>query len=258
MGFQDHTEMGGTRGAFLTTHWTLIEGVKASPDQNRALVDLLLKTYWKPVYCYLRRRGRDNEEAKDLTQDFFHEVVLNRNLVGRADKDKGRFRSFLLFYALNQYLINKDRDKRAQKRIPREKLASLDITELPNLPQSFTQASAEDSYNYAWLSALLERVISEVRVACHEQGMETHWTLFKEHVLGPILGGEEPVPLTELCDRYDIEDTKKALNMMVTVKRRFHSVMMEHVRSSVASEEQISEELEYLLKFLPKSAQRPE
>jgi RNA polymerase sigma-70 factor (ECF subfamily) len=235
----------------------LIEDVKASPDKNIALVGLLLETYWKPVYCYLRRKGRDNEQAKDLTQDFFHEVVLNRNLVGRADKDKGRFRSFLL-YALNQYLINKDRDKRAQKRIPREKLASLDMMELPNLPESFSQASAEDSYNYAWLSALLERVISEVRIACSEHGMEIHWLLFKDHVLDPILGADEPTSLTELCDKYGIEDTKKASNMMMTVKRRFHKVLMEHVRKSVASEEQITEELEYLIKFLPKGAQRLE
>ena len=158
MGFHDHTEMGGTRGAFLTTHWTLIEDVKASPEKDRALIGLLLKTYWKPVYCYLRRKGRDNEQAKDLTQDFFHEVVLNRHLVGRADKDKGRFRSFLL-YALNQYLINRDRDERAQKRIPREKLASLDAAELPELPQSFEHATAEDSYHYAWISALLELLL---------------------------------------------------------------------------------------------------
>jgi len=132
------------------------------------------------------------------------------------------------------------------------------MTELPNLPESFSQASAEDSYNYAWLSALLERVISEVKAACSEQGMETHWSLFEKHVLGPILGSDEPVPLRKLCDKYGIEDTKKASNMMVTVKRRFHSVIMEHVRSSVSSEEQISEELEYLLKFLPKGAQRLE
>ncbi|MHC4205992.1 MAG: RNA polymerase sigma factor [Planctomycetota bacterium] len=254
MGFHDQTEMGGTRGAFLTTHWTLIEDFKVKPDKNIALVGLLLETYWKPIYCYLRRKGRDNEQAKDLTQDFFHEVVLNRNLIGRADKDKGRFRSFLL-YALNQYLINKDRDKRAQKRIPREKLVSLDMTEFPNLPQSFSQASAEDSYNYAWLSALLERVISELRISCSEHGMETHWLLFKEHVLDPILGADEPASLKELCDKYSIENTKKASNMMMTVKRRFHKVLLEHVRKSVASEEQISEELEYLLKFLPKGAQ---
>lgn len=257
MGFQDHTEMGGTRGVFLTTHWTLIEDVKASDDKDRALIDLLLKTYWKPVYCYLRRKGRDNEQAKDLTQDFFHEVVLNRQLVGRADKDKGRFRSFLL-YALNQYLINRDRDERAQKRIPKEKLVSLDMAELPDLPESFAQATPKDSYHYAWLSALLERVISEVKAACQEQGMETHWLLFKEHVLDPILGSGEPAPLTELCQKYGIEDTKKASNMVVTVKRRFRTVLIEHVRSSVVSKEQTNEELEYLLKFLPNSAQRLE
>ena len=255
MGFQGYTEMGGTQEAFLTTHWPLIEDVKANPDKDKALIGLLFKTYWKPVYCYLRRKGRDNEQAKDITQDFFHEVVLNRQLVGRADKDKGRFRSYLL-NALNQYLMNRDRDERAQKRIPREKLVSMDMAELPDLPESFMDATAEDSYHYAWLSALLERVISEVRTACQDQGMETHWGLFKEHVLGPILGSGNPAPLAELCQKYGIEDTKKASNMMVTVKRRFRIVLIEHIRNSVASEEQTGEELEYLWRFLPKSAQR--
>ena len=257
MKFHDQTEMGGTRGAFLTTHWSLVENIKAGADENGALIGLLLQTYWKPVYCYLRRKGRDNEQAKDLTQDFFHEVVLNRHLVGRADKDKGRFRSFLL-YALNQYLINRDRDDRAQKRIPREKLASLDVAQLPDLPQSLTTATAEDSFHYAWLSTLLERVVGQVESACRKQGMETHWAIFSERVLEPILHGREPTSLTQLCNSYGIEDTKKASNMIVTVKRRFRSVLMEHVRSTVVSEEQAHEEWEYLLQFLPENAQRPE
>jgi len=257
MKFRDQTEMGGNRGAFLTTHWSLIEDVKASPDKNGALIGLLLQTYWKPVYCYLRRKGRDNEQAKDLTQDFFHEVVLNRHLVGRADKDKGRFRSFML-YALNQYLINHDRDDRAQKRIPKKKLAPLDTAELPDLPQSLRTATAEDSFHYAWLSTLLEQVTAEVKTACQEQGMETHWAIFKEHVLEPILGVGDPVSLSQLCEIYGIEDTKKASNMIVTVKRRFRSVLMEHVRSTVVSDEQVHEELQYLLQFLPENAQRPE
>lgn len=257
MKFRDQTDMGGTQGAFLTTHWSLIEDVKAGSDKNRALIGLLLKTYWKPVYCYLRHKGYNNEQAKDLTQDFFHEVVLNRHLVGRADKDKGRFRSFLL-YALNQYLINRDRDQRAKKRIPKEKLASLDITELPDLPQSFALATAEDSYHYAWLSALLERVTAEVRTSCQEQGMETYWALFHERILRPILNNSAPASLTQLCENHGIVDTKKASNMIVTVKRRFRSVLMALVRNTVVSEEQTHEELQYLLKFLPKDAQRLE
>ena len=90
--------MGGETETFLTTHWSLIEDVQSRGDKDRALIGLLLGKYWKPVYCYLRRKGYDNEQAKDLTQDFFHEVVLSRDLVRRADQSKGRFRSFLLTY----------------------------------------------------------------------------------------------------------------------------------------------------------------
>jgi RNA polymerase sigma-70 factor (ECF subfamily) len=210
--------------------------------------------YWKPVYCYLRRKGYDNERAKDLTQDFFHEVVLNRDLVGRADAGKGRFRSFLL-HALNQYLINQNREARAQKRIPREKLIPLDAIDLPDLPQAITESSAEDTYHYAWLSSLLERVITQVRTGCCEEGMENHWTLFHEHVLKPILGGGPASSLASLCQEHGIDDPKKASNMIVTVKRRFRSALLEYVRGTVLSKDQADEELNDLLQFLPGGAQ---
>ena len=96
MGYEDPTEMGGTGRAFLTTHWTLIEKIKSGEDKDRALIGLMLERYWKPVYCYLRRKGYDNETAKDLTQGFLHEIVLNRGLVHKADQSRGRFRSLLL------------------------------------------------------------------------------------------------------------------------------------------------------------------
>ena len=114
MAYRDRTDMEGVREAFLTTHWSLIECVKEHVDQDRALIGLLLDRYWKPVYCYLRRKDYDNEQAKDLTQGFFHEVVLNRALIERADQAKGRFRSFLL-HALNQYLIDEQRKETAAK-----------------------------------------------------------------------------------------------------------------------------------------------
>lgn len=106
MAYNDRTDIGGTGGEFLTTHWSLIEAVgTTADDRNKALIGLLLNRYWKPVYSYLRRLGYDNEQAKDLTQSFFHEVVLGRELIRKADRSKGRFRSFLLT-ALKRYLIN--------------------------------------------------------------------------------------------------------------------------------------------------------
>ena len=57
MGRRDQTDMGGEREVFLTTHWSLIDGIKKHQDKDRVLIGLLLERYWKPVYCYLRRKG---------------------------------------------------------------------------------------------------------------------------------------------------------------------------------------------------------
>ncbi|MBL7187000.1 MAG: hypothetical protein ISS70_11830 [Phycisphaerae bacterium] len=255
MGYNDHTDMGGSREAFLTTQWSLIENIKAGQDRDKILIDFLLRQYWKPVYCYLRQKGFNNEDAKDLTQDFFHEVVLNRDMVGRADQTKGRFRSFLL-YALNEYLTKQNIRERALKRIPKGRLVSLDVAEAaPTLPQSVERASAEECYHYAWLSALLERVLAEVRAECRRQEMEIHWVLFYKRVVGPIMGAQSSVSLTDLCQKHGVKDAKKASNMIVTVKRRFRTALMQHVRRTILSGDQASEEMEELLQYLPKSAQ---
>ena len=254
MAGRHQTDMGGTQESFLTTQWSLIEHIQAGEDRDSVLIGSLLRMYWKPVYCYLRRKGCDNEQAKDLTQDFFHEVVLNRDLVGRADVSKGRFRTFLL-HALNQYLINKNRDAHATKRIPREKLISLDAMRLPDLPQNVVESDAEDTYHYAWLSSLLERVIAQVQADCCREGMEIHWALFDTHVLKPILGGGSPPPLATACQEHGIDDAKKASNMIVTVKRRFRGALLEHIRGTVLSGDLADEELTDLLQFLPRGAQ---
>ena len=254
MRYNDKTDMGGSREAFLTTQWSLIENIKADQDRDKILIDFLLRQYWKPVYCYLRRKGFNNEDAKDLTQDFFHEVVLNKDMVGRADQTKGRFRSFLLF-ALNEYLTKQSIRERARKRIPKKKLVYLEIAEEPTMPQSVEKASAEESFHYAWLSALLERVLAEVRADCHQEGMETHWELFYHRIVGPIMGGQSPASLSDLSQEHGVGDMKKASNMIITIKRRFRTALMQHVRRTLLSGDQASEEMEELLQYLPKSAQ---
>jgi DNA-directed RNA polymerase specialized sigma24 family protein len=250
---RDQTSMGGTRETFLTTHWSLIEDVKKRPDQDRALIGLLLERYWKPVYCYLRQKGYDNEQAKDLTQGFFQEIVLNRNLVQRADQAKGRFRSFLL-HALNQYLIDEKRKQAAQKRIPKDKLVPLDLVEPLVLPQTVTELGPEDCFNYAWKSALLDQTLSQVEAKCRQEGTETHWYIFRDRIVQPTLQNLEPPSLRQICAKYGIEDKDQASNVIITVKRRFRTVLKKCVRNTVISEEQIDEELEEILKFfLPKA-----
>ena len=146
--------MGGPREAFLTTHWTLIQDIKSDKDKDRALMGLMLERYWKPIYCYLRRKGYDNESAKDLTQGFLHKVVLDRDLVHKADKIRGRFRTLLLT-ALNRYLVNVKESETTRTRIPQDKLVSLDMVDPPEFSNMMTESNPEDFYHYVWLSVLL-------------------------------------------------------------------------------------------------------
>lgn len=253
MAYSEPTGMGGVRQAFLTTQWSLIEDIQDGKDQDKALIGFLLKQYWKPVYCYLRHKGYGNEQAKDLTQGFFHEVVLNRDLVGRADQSRGRFRAFLL-HALKQYANKQNLKEQSQKRL-QQKAASFEIDQEPVLPDSVAQTTAEESYHYAWLSSLLEHVLEEVKDDCKQQGLEIHWALFNKRIVWPIFDDRSPPSLPELCELYDIEDEKKASNMIITIKRRFKAVLMQYVRNTVLSQSQAPDELEELLQFFPKSAQ---
>lgn len=229
---KDETRMGGQRGAFLTTHWSLI--------------GLLLERYWKPIYCYLRRKGYKNEEAKDLTQAFFHEIVLNRHLTERADPAKGRFRSFLL-HALDQFLIDQKRKESVQSHIPKDRLVSLDIADLPELPEMIAERTPEECFTYTWKSELLDRTLRQVKAHFEQQGLQTHWYLFRDKVLQPTLGDEEPASVKDISIRYGIENESTAFNMLLTVKRCFKVTLRRNLRSTVLCNEDVDAEWRDLL-----------
>jgi RNA polymerase sigma-70 factor (ECF subfamily) len=255
MDYDDRTEMGGTGEAFLTTHWSLIEHVQQDEDRDRALIGLLLQRYWRPVYCYLRRRGFDNERAKDLTQAFFHEVVLNRDLIGRVDASKGRFRTLLL-HALKQYLVDEQRKETARKRIPADKLVPLDVVEPEALPQSMLELGPEQSFDYAWKAELLEQVLSEVENHYVRRQKEAHWYVFRDRLLEPTLDDSQAPSLAELCERYGIADEVQASNMLTTVKRCLQSMLRERLRQTVLSGEAAEEELKEIFRLLEPERRR--
>ena len=248
---RDWTNMGGFKESFFTTHWSLVDKVKQQGDRDMALIGLLLERYWKPVYCYLRRKGYDNEPAKDLTQGFFHEVVLNRHLIERADPAKGSFRSLLL-HALRQYMIDEQRRESTLKRIPKNKLVSMDIDDPPELPDKSSELDPEESFNYAWKVDLLERALAEVKENYVAQGLTTHWRVFKNRLLQPVLNDHPAPSLQEICRRHGIADEARASHMLDTVKRHFHKVLRKHVRLTVGTSQGVEEELEEFLKFFQK------
>ena len=250
----ENTSIGGDRGRFQTTQWTAIEAAGLDSRHNRVVLEDLLRRYWKPVYCYLRRKGYDNEQAKDLTQGFFHEIVLGRELIRRADRSKGRFRTLLLT-ALDRYLTSVHRKQTAQKRIPKDRLVHLEHGDSAQLPAAVDGLTSEDSFNYVWVSQLLDRMLTEVHAECCRGEMTVHWEVFAARVLQPIMEGTEAPALAQICNKYGIADTLKASNMIFAVKRRFQAALRRHLRESVASEAEVSEEMQELSKFLSKKRQ---
>jgi len=160
-----------------------------------------------------------------------------------------------LLHALNQYLINVQTAEFAKKRIPADKLVPLDMIDPAEAPQAISNLSPDDAYNYAWLSALLDEILSEVETKCYQDGMEIHWNIFRDRVVQSILENVDPPSLVDICEKYGIEDEKKASNMNITVKRRFQVALKQYVRNTVTSETEVTEELEEIMQFLPESAQ---
>jgi len=238
--------------AFRTTPWTDILDVRSHDESRRnvALGDLLGR-YWKPVYCYLRCKGYERETAKDLTQGFLHEIVLTRGLIQRADRAKGRFRTFLL-KALREYVVSVHRAETAKQRMPEGGLIRLEgIGEL-TVPELIHCTSPREAFDYAWASALLDQVLTEVAGECRETGIGIHWDVFQARVVRPIMDNAKPSPLAGLCAKYCISSEAKASNMVVTVKRRFHAILRRHVRQLVQSDEEVHEEIRDLMRIFSK------
>ena len=250
----DKTSMGGAESAFQTTDWSEIRNAKTLDEARRKeVVGSLLRKYWKPVYCYLRFKGYANEPAKDLTQGFFYEIVLGRELIQQADQAKGRFRTFLLT-ALGRYVKDVHRIATAKKRIPTDPVVQLETIELPNLIAGQTKAKPEQVFYYAWAADLLDEVLSRIRNEYCSTGRATHWQVFQAKMLDPIFQNTKAPSLAEICAKYGVDSEDKASNLIVTVKRRFRTVLKRCLRQFVQSDSEVEEEFNELIKILSKSS----
>ena len=247
-----HNYGGGAKSSFRTTRWSDVHKVKThDKERRRAGINNLIKKYWKPVYCYLKRKGYPNEAAKDLTQGFFHEIVLGRDLIQQADEAKGKFRTFLLT-ALDRYVTSIYRKETAKKRLPENGLAQLKDDTLLNLSSAQSEKTPEQVFHYTWATDLLDEVLAKVRKECCSTGKTIHWEVFRVKVLAPILDNAEVPSLAELRKKYSIESERKASNMAITVKRRFAKVLRHHLRQFVQSDSEVEDEFRELVEILSK------
>ena len=248
----EDTRMGGDQSKFQTTRWTDIRRLRNLEGiRQRAALNQLVGRYWKPVYCYLRRKGHDNETAKDLTQGFFYEIVLGKRLPQQAREEKGRFRTFLLT-ALDRYVSNMYRYASTQRRRPHGGFISLDAFEEEPLVGPVETMQPEDAFSYVWASLLVQQAVEKTREQCLEDGLSVHWNLFEARILKPIFTDEDVASLKELCVQCGVAEPVRAENMIVTVRRRFKKNVKQIVREHVESDAEAEEELRDLLSLLQK------
>ena len=160
-------------------------GDENSPRTNEAM-EILCRAYWYPLYAYVRRKGYGSDEAQDLTQEFFARL-LARNYLSVADRNKGRFRSFLLG-SLEHFLAREWTKAHAQKRGGGQAVLSLDETDAENryLLEPSHELTAEKIYARRWATTLLNQAMSRLREEC----LATHKGDLFEKVEG-FLSGEK-------------------------------------------------------------------
>jgi len=234
---------------FTHTHWSEIEAVHTTTPQRRdAVLENLCRRYWKPVYCYLRARGFQEAEALDIAQDFFLEVVLGRHLFRKADRERGRFRAYLL-HCLKNFVRARHRAARARNRSPTRPLVSINGWIKPEdsgYQPSAIGMSPEDIFHRKWAAAMLEQVIDRLRSSCRKSGLEAHFTIFRDRFIRPALERAEPASLESLAERFGLT-AKQVSNRGETIRRRFRKLLLEEVRLTVTDEATAGEELRLLM-----------
>lgn len=211
---------------FHTTRWSLVLAARGKSGDAAQSLEALCGQYWPPLYAYVRQRGHPEHDAQDLTQSFFARL-LEKNWLSAVDRERGRFRTFLLM-ALQRFLANEwDREK-AQKRGGFVKTISMDAAEQMSLPDPRSM-TAESLYERKWAMTLLESVMHRLR---------------QEHEAGGGLAEYEQLKTCLTAERggIDYESLAAALNIQPAsarskvhrLRKRFREVFREEVdRKSV-------------------------
>lgn len=171
--------------SFATTHWTLVVAARDrdSPGARDALA-ALCQAYWYPLYAFIRRQGHDVDAAQDLTQAFFARL-LEKDFLAVVDRDKGKFRTFLLA-ACKHFLANERDRERAQKRGGDRQTLSLDLRDAESRYglEPAHSLTAEKLFARRWALALLDQILTQLRDEFSGKGKEGLFDRLRVYLTG--------------------------------------------------------------------------
>jgi len=239
-------------GQFIATRWTLVLRARGDSDAARKALGELCEAYWSPVFRFLRSEGRDEEIARELTQDFFARILAGTGL-GGADPRRGRFRSYLLG-ALKHYLGDaRDHALRQKRGAGREHIpidspapdrtsATLEIPDPAGPP-------ADTVFDREWALTLMDRTLKSLQTEFAAQDKQRQFDLLKDW-----LSGTDPTRSQANAAR-ELGLSEGAIKVAVhRLRKRFRELIRAELAQTVDTEEDIDTELRYLVEVLAKDA----
>jgi RNA polymerase sigma-70 factor (ECF subfamily) len=238
---------GGNRprgSAFQGTRWSVV--IRARDGDSRAAeaaLSELCRTYWYPLYAFVRRCGHAHHEAEDLTQGFFLHLI-GKNGLAHVDPAKGKFRSFLL--ASVKHFLSNERDRaQALKRGGGEAPAPIDTAggEDRYRREPADDRTPEDAYERMWAMTLLNETLADLQREYRDKGKADVW-----ETLQPFLGGGAGPGDSYAGAARALRTTEGNVKVLVhRFRRRFGELLRDRVAHTVPSEPDVDEEIRHLM-----------
>ena len=231
---------------FATTHWSVVLAAGDSASLNsREALERLCRAYWFPLYAFVRRTGRSAEDAEDLVQGFFA-YVLEKHLVGKARREAGRFRSFLLATFKN-YLSQESKREHAQKRGGHRIILSWDGQSAEQWfgAETTTELSPDVLYERHWAAAVVHEALELLK---QEYQAEGKGRLFD--AIYPHLQGERGQPsYAELGERLGLSESA-VKSSVFRLRRRSQELLRAVVAHTVVDPWEVDDELHHMMTIL--------
>jgi RNA polymerase sigma-70 factor (ECF subfamily) len=230
-------------GYFLTTHWSLV--LRAAKQDSASAQDALCelcRAYWYPLYGYVRRQGHSPHDAEDLTQGFFARL-LEKNYVADAQRDKGKFRTFLLT-ALKHFMANEWDRQHARKRGGFSAVVNIDQASAESRLEWDLRDEAQPDvlFERQWATTLLEHVMTELGREYVESGRAKLFEVLR----GCLAKEADARPYKEIAAELKVSEAavKTAVQRL---RARYRDLLRVEIARTVSSESEIDGELRYLM-----------
>src|SRR5438067_1272034 len=228
--------------AFTTTHWSVVLEAQGESPAAQGALEKLCRTYWRPIYSFIRRQGTRTEDAEDLTQGFFA-LLLERKDLNTVRKEKGRLRSYLLA-SVKHFLADESRHAMAIKRGKGQRLIPLDdIRERDRIDiERSNRLTADQIYERRWAFTILEQVMARLRDEYRSAGNLRFFDQMKKMLM------DEPDRPSQAQVASEFDMTENAVKQaFYRFRQRYQTLLREEIAHTVATPSDIEDELRHLI-----------